>query len=306
MGINNAAGAVLGVYGSTSSTSGIGVYGYATATTGGTNGVFGEAASTGGIAVAGQADALGGAGVFGINGKASGTGSGFGVVGYTSQASSNGAGVEGQNLNSAGVGVLGISGSTTPIVVGGYGVSGNAINISGNVGVIGTISSSTTIQGQGALGYRSGSTYYGMFVSAGSKSAIVETGPHEHRAVFCLESAENYFEDMGEARLINGQATVSVDSVFLKTITIDSAHSMMVFITLLGEVPNQVYVKRGARSFEVIESNHGRSNASFTYRIAGHRKGYENNRLNIFEEEDWNKLQPQAQGPHLQNRLSRK
>lgn len=308
-GVNNAAGAVVGVEGSSSASSGSGVYGYASNTTGASVGVFGEATSSNAssFAIAGQADVAGGSAIFGINNGTAGTGSGYGVAGYTSQASTNAAGVEGLNLNNAGVGVLGVNGGSTPVTVGGFGVTGSAINsASGHGGVIGTITSTTTVQAQGALGYRSGATYYGVASISGTKSAIVPIGPHEHRAVYCLESAENYFEDMGEAKLVNGRATVNIDPTFLKTVTIDSAHQMMVLITLLDEVPNQVYVKRDTTSFEVIESNHGTTNASFTYRIAGHRKGYENMRLGVFEESDWESLQVQPQGQHLQIRGAQK
>ncbi len=129
-----------GLYGSSSSSSGRGVFGQATAASGGATGVRGESASTGGYGVYGLASAASGSGtgVFGQSSGASGygvwgnhLGDGYGILGQSNSATK--AGVWGYNANSTGRGVYGLADSTGV----NYGVYGESRSTSGGAGVYG-------------------------------------------------------------------------------------------------------------------------------------------------------------------------
>jgi hypothetical protein len=131
-------------------------------------------------------------------------------------------------------------------------------------------------------GYFNGGS--GLFVqgnqtATGTKSAVVKTAGG-YRKLYCEEAAEVWFTDYGTAQLQNGHATITLDPIFLQTVTIDELHPMKVFIQMDGE-SKPVYIKKGTSSFEVIETSSGTSNASFDYRIVASRKGYENIRLEV-------------------------
>jgi hypothetical protein len=45
-----------------------------------------------------------------------------------------------------------------------------------------------------------------------------------------------------------------------------------------------VYVERGSTGFDVIELQGGKSNARFTYRVVAKRQGFEEKRLDVYED----------------------
>jgi hypothetical protein len=187
-GIANAlSGFNSGVFGSTASSNGTGVFGtsvqwvgvggQATATSGGPAfGVWGDSLSTGGTGVAGFEDATSGFtngvsgqsvspdgnGVVGFNNSSSG---GNGVAGVAGATSGYTSGVFGQSASSNGQGVLGVSNA----VDGGSGVNGFAAGTTGNAyGVMGT--TATTGFGAGVIGGTSANTgtAFGVFGQANS------------------------------------------------------------------------------------------------------------------------------------------
>ncbi|GIV11586.1 MAG: hypothetical protein KatS3mg020_1077 [Fimbriimonadales bacterium] len=109
-------GAGWGVYGT--SVSGIGVYGWATATSGATYGVWGQSASTSGRGVYGWATATSGA-TYGVYGR-SASPDGTGVYGYASATSGAAYGVYGRSASPDGTGVYGIATATSGFTRGGY------------------------------------------------------------------------------------------------------------------------------------------------------------------------------------------
>ena len=68
-------------------------------------------------------------------------------------------------------------------------------------------------------------------------------------------------EDYGSRQLLNGEARVDLDPLFLETVTIDEDHPLKVFIQLTAEA-NPVHVTKGNGYFIVRELNGGRSNAT--------------------------------------------
>ena len=113
----------------------------------------------------------------------------------------------------------------------------------------------------------------------GTKSAAVKTADDEYRLVYCQESPENWFEDFGEGRLVNGRVHIELDPIFLQTVTIDEQRPMKVFIQLNDTDCNGTAVIRGRTGFDVVELQQGKGSASFSYRVVAKRRGYESLRL---------------------------
>jgi len=121
--------------------------------------------------------------------------------------------------------------------------------------------------------------YNGGLAGSGTKSCVVRTskGP---TLLYCQESPENWFEDVGRGRLMAGSAHIELDPVFVETVTIDEAHPMEVFVQLRDDCRG-VFVKAGTTGFDVRELQGGTSDAEFSYRVMAKRKGFEEKRLDV-------------------------
>ncbi|MBN1426014.1 hypothetical protein JXA88_15805, partial [Candidatus Fermentibacteria bacterium] len=264
-------------------TEGIGVVGWAGATTGGANGVFGYSASPAGAGVVGQAAATTGGphGVYGTSAASEGrgvtgvatatTGTTYGVYGHSDSIDGYGVYGEGPERGVYGYGVhYGVYGEGPERGVYGYGYHG----VCGD-GYYGVIGHTTSTYGYGVY-------YSGGLAGTGTKSCVVKTskGP---TLMYCQESPENWFEDFGEGLLVNGRCHVELDPVFLETVTIDAANPMKVFIELEDEECAGIVVKRGFTGFDVIERQDGQSSSPFWYRVVAKRQGFEAKRLDVCE-----------------------
>ena len=116
----------------------------------------------------------------------------------------------------------------------------------------------------------------GDLICAGTKSAAVNTtlGP---RRLFAIESPENWFEDFGGGQLVDGQATVAIEPLFLETV--NTGVDYRVFLTPLGDCRGLYVASKTPTSFEVRELGGGEANIAFDYRIVAKRLGYESLRL---------------------------
>ncbi len=123
---------------------------------------------------------------------------------------------------------------------------------------------------------------HGDFMVWGDKGAVVKGDDNQYRAVYCLESPENWFEDFGGARLVDGRAHIELDPLFLQSVTVDEKYEMRVFIQLEGSCRG-VYVEKGSTGFDVIELSNGTGDAAFSYRVVAKRKGHEDDRLELFK-----------------------
>jgi len=119
----------------------------------------------------------------------------------------------------------------------------------------------------------------GNLTATGSKPALVTTHSYGKRYVYAEEAAEIYFFDRGGGKLINGQATIYLDPIFLETVTIDADHPMRVQITLTEDCKGVYVAEKTATSFTVKELMGGTSDATFDWEVAAKRRGYENVRL---------------------------
>jgi hypothetical protein len=111
----------------------------------------------------------------------------------------------------------------------------------------------------------------------GTKSAIVQTQEYGRRKLYCMESPGVWFEDFGTAQLANGQATVTIEPLFLQTINTGVPYH--VFLTPLGDCNGLYVTNKTATSFEVRELGGGSANVGFDYRIVAKRLGFEDLRL---------------------------
>jgi len=117
----------------------------------------------------------------------------------------------------------------------------------------------------------------GNLACTGKKSAVVPTIDGRLVALYAVEAPENWFEDYGSARLLNGVATVTLDATYAQTVNTELEYH--VFLTPNGDC-NGLYVgNKSLTSFEVRELQGGHSNIMFDYRIIAKRKGYEEVRL---------------------------
>ena len=97
-----------------------------------------------------------------------------------------------------------------------------------------------------------------------------------HRLLYCVESPESWFEDFGEARLINGRAQVRLERNFASLVSKDKYH---VFLTAYDD-SNGLYIsRRSSAGFEVREQHGGRSRVRFSYRIVAKRRDIAGKRL---------------------------
>ena len=265
-----------GVFGRSYSTNGRGIAGVANATTGENYGIIGRSYSINGTGVYGWADATTGInyGVFGRSYSSNGRG----VTGVAVATTGDNFGVYGRSYSTDGSGVSGLAEAATGIT---FGVLGRSYSTDGR-GVYGAAFATTGIT-YGVLGRSYSTDGYGVysvgnFAASGSKSCVVKTsrGP---KLMYCQESPENWFEDFGEGRLIEGRAHIELDPLFLETVIIDDQYPMKVFVTPRDMECKGLAVIPGQTGFDVGELLYGTSNAPFSYRVAAKRRGFEEKRL---------------------------
>jgi hypothetical protein len=271
--------------------------------TAGDVGVLGFADLEQGIGMRGICDAAFGVGVqgnsatfYGVNGAtlngvgvvgdvyqgAAGT-SNIGVIGRVGvvvpNAQSGTTAVYGQN-NATGANNYGVYGTATH----GYGVVGNttAAGYSGLTGITSTpgvaaLAATSTVANAYAA-YFSGMTVVqgNFYVVSGAKSAAVPHPDGSHRAVYCVESPESWFEDFGEARLVGGKATVALDADFAAIVHTAAYHA---FLAPGGDCKGLYVASKGVSAFEVRELQGGASTLTFSWRVVARRKDIDVMRL---------------------------
>jgi hypothetical protein len=206
---------------------------------------------------------------------------GYGVQG----ASTLQPGVLGWSENDTGViggsGPEGTQGPTVPNTSNTAGVVGTS---DAQHGVIGTTNANVGVIGFstnniGVLGYTTAGSYAGFFLGdlgvTGTKAAVVPFPDGTHRALYCMESPELWFEDFGTAKLKRGRAVVKLDANFAKVIKTGSYH---VFVTPEGDCGGVYVHRKNAGSFEVRELGGGKASIAFSYRIVGRRKDIKGHR----------------------------
>jgi hypothetical protein len=248
-------------------------------------------AASGGIGVLGTAKSTTGTGVYGFAGSVvpsevppagcgvHGTGPTVGVSGK----STNGTGVLGSSTS--GDGVLGYTGGSLKYSVAGSG-SGDAHGVVGfsanQFGVIGVNQSGTNYAGffSGGGAANPGVLIDGTFVATGTKSQAVPTARHGMRKLYAVEATRPMFEDVGTARLEDGEARVELDPVFAATVNTGIAYH--VFVTPRGECRGLYVSEQDPSGFVVRELQRGTSGIAFDYRVMAAVRGHERTRLEPF------------------------
>ena len=118
-----------------------------------------------------------------------------------------------------------------------------------------------------------------------NKSAVVGTANYGSRLLYVMESPEVWFEDLGTAALVDGQATVAFEPIFAETVNLDVDYH--VFVTPLCQEPVLLFVTdKSASGFTVrgVTLDGEPSGCAFDYRVTAKRLGYEDMRL---EKTDW-------------------
>ncbi|HQP05160.1 MAG TPA: hypothetical protein PLP11_11220, partial [Bacteroidales bacterium] len=213
----------------------------------------------------------------------------YGIRGEVGSTVIGSAGVVGLSTNSGQneIGVLGdYSLWGAPVFGLGWAAALSDMPTSRDFGLFGTVNFSSGT-GMYARNSSSGSNaIYGMGnqVVTGSKSASVPT-TKGNQLLYCTESPEVWFEDQGFGKLVNGEATIYLDPLFIETIVIDPEHPYHVFLQEYGDC-NELYVTRYDDRFVVKEKNNGTSTIEFSYKISAKRKHYQDHRFGC----DW--MQP--------------
>lgn len=277
-------------------------------------GVFGSSVQDQGVL--GETNDAGHAGVSGINTAISSSGyiggAFAGVHGQSlvldgvngqSDASAK-SGVYGINTNAGGYGVFGRNDArnTTGYLGGEFGAKGarglfegylgysdggvlGKDNASGNYTYLGTSTEACWVSGKF---YQGGGVFEAHPTSTTwttNKPATVKLDDGSSVKLFAEESAEIYFTDYGEGRLVNGRAHIDLDATFRQTVTIDTRNPLKVFVQLEDDCRGVYVAGKTATGFDVVELQAGTSNARFSYRVVCKRKYYEEERLATTEQD---------------------
>ncbi|MGA7201619.1 MAG: hypothetical protein WBX26_07305 [Candidatus Cybelea sp.] len=97
-----------------------------------------------------------------------------------------------------------------------------------------------------------------------------------HVLAYAAQSASETIEDVGTARMSGGVANVQIDPAFA---SIMDRKWYYVFLSPLGDTRGLYVSVKTASAFQVRETEHGRSNLEFDYRILAHPLGSKNDRL---------------------------
>ncbi|MFQ5858209.1 MAG: hypothetical protein ACE5LU_21610, partial [Anaerolineae bacterium] len=114
--------------------------------------------------------------------------------------------------------------------------------------------------------------------AGGTKSARIQTASFGQRLTYAVEGAQVWLVDQGQGQLQKGVATITLDPIFLETVTIDEQHPMLVHITLTSDSKGVYVAEQTATSFTVRELQGGTSDATFNWQVSVLRKGYEDTR----------------------------
>lgn len=167
-------------------------------------GVFG--ASESGMGTGGRSNL--GPGVSGVSF------SGSGVLGFSSES----VGVQGSSERDTGVSGVGPRMGVHGTSARGHGVVGHSTTGAGVLAESNSIGVRAT--GRRAAGDFRGDVFVrGDFMVTGAKSAVVPATDGSLQQLYCVEAPEPWFEDMGEAALVDGVAEIPLDPAFAAAIT---------------------------------------------------------------------------------------
>jgi hypothetical protein len=295
-----------GVYGATTATTGLGVLGSNNAANGasaGFGGIF-STNQTGGAALVANlrnttyfsntafsaivaSTVAGGRAITAESSNATGisiqgqTTGASGIAVFASASGATGFGVSARNSNASGTGTISAGNNATANYLG-TGSGGAFTGLS--TGVYGSATSATATLNR-AGGYfetnaGSGYAYVGMVDNTnvarkiegiGTVNTIIKDVNNNNVLMSCPEATENFFQDFGKGKLLNGKAHIQIDPNFSKNIVVNEKHPLRVFVQLEGDCKGVFVSNQNADGFDVIELQGGNSTVTFTYFITANR-----------------------------------
>lgn len=120
-------------------------------------------------------------------------------------------------------------------------------------------------------------TVKGKIVSGSDALIATKSSAGADLGAYQARETEATIEDFGEGQLVAGRAAIRLNSDFAAAI--DRHASYLVFITPEGDNRGLFVDKRTADGFEVRESQQGRSNIAFSYRVVAKPLGMAEPRL---------------------------
>lgn len=120
----------------------------------------------------------------------------------------------------------------------------------------------------------------GDFFYAGSLVQLEKTRGGQQVASYGTQSTTHSLEDVGSARLNNGEAFVHLHRTFAQAIELQ-ADPYRVFLTPNGDSRGLYIAQKLTNGFIVRESEKGRSNIDFDYRVVATALGHAGERMGV-------------------------
>lgn len=180
-----------------------------------------------------------------------------------------GAGIYGEGYNSDSIGVEGEANGAGEAVV------AQVNDKSGDIfyGSDTTNSAQCTIDGDANL------TCTGSISGGEALTRRLKNANGQHVLAYASESASQTIDDVGTARMIGGVANVRFARDFASTINRNNWY--YVFLTPLGDTRGLYVSMKTSSGFQVRETEHGRSDLLFDYRIVARPLDAKNGRLPV-------------------------
>jgi hypothetical protein len=106
----------------------------------------------------------------------------------------------------------------------------------------------------------------------------VPFGDGSYRRLYAVEAPESWFEDFGEARLVNGRASVPIPADFAQTVNTQVPYYVFP-VGHTADIEALNVTVRATDHFEVQANGKGVVEGSFAYRIVAKRKDIAGPRL---------------------------
>ncbi len=226
--------------------------------------------------------------IYGVNSNASSGTTSFGVRGECGSTGLGSAGVSGvsTNFGQNEIGVLGDYALWGAALFGlGWASSYADMPTTRDFGVFATCNygTGTGVYSRDMSNSPGSYAFYGTgkFSVTGTKAASVPT-TKGNQLLYCTESPEIWFEDLGGGRLTNGTTHIALDEMYLETVFIDAEHTTRIFLQEEGESNGLIVIKDAdGKGFRVKEKNGGTSNIEFSYRVMAKRRFYQDQRFGV-------------------------
>lgn len=134
-------------------------------------------------------------------------------------------------------------------------------------------SDSTTLSGRSVLVCQGNHSVQGWFTCSGTKSRVVDTEDYSERLLYCYETAEPMFGDMGTAVTDeNGICFIAIDDIFAETVNLNIEYSVFLQKEGLGDI----WIDKKDTAYFVVK---GTPNLPFSWELKVIQKDYEHLRL---------------------------